>query len=201
LTGRVGDFAVCGPRAAVWDVGDRPHTFAVQGTAVQFVSIRPTYAGAHRIRIAADPEARLQVTLLRLTDNWPSMEVVASWSASARRDASASSSPGRLSLAVRSIDGKTLQIQSIAVEQNEAEFKRCEIFEGQTLASATMSAECANEATFDLPLSTIRPADANAIVKVLARDEHGRSIAGWAILERSLHDIVQVAEARDSGDL
>ena len=181
IRGRAGEFVLAGPRTAEWDVPGEPCRLRVRGTAARFVALRPTRGDQPRqIRIAAAGGARLQVTLVRLPDALPFVEVAAGWRGASRNEDSADAAAG-LTLSVQTSD-EDVSVEAIAVEQNDGEIKRCDCFN----AAALEKARCRDEATeaaasrFELPAATIKPAETRTTVKVVARDRRGRYVVGWA---------------------
>jgi hypothetical protein len=221
LGGALGPWGLAGPRPCQWDVDSGTLAVELKATSTAFVEMSASAKpGLRRIRLAGSPGTQLQVSLVRLAEDSPRIEVDASWS---RRSSGGKASPDQgvanvrsddfLRVSVRVTSGNGVTIEQIAAEQNSGEARiPCRV-SGESLKSAEVAsggpsraeANSASGATagnsagriFELPGDRWAGAECPVVVKVVAIDRHGRRSAGWAtVRERSREQVAAIAGAR-----
>lgn len=75
LHGVLGGRLLCGPRQEALALSGESRAFEIAGTAAGFVLLHSPRSAVTRISVASDPQAALQVTLIRLPRSCPRLEV------------------------------------------------------------------------------------------------------------------------------
>ena len=220
LGGALGSWGLAGPQMRLWDVDSGALALELKGTSTAFVELTAAKPGVHRIRLAGTPGTQLQVSLVRLADDWPRIEVQANWS---RRSSAGSAAAVQgvksthggdvLSISVRATGGDGVTIEQIAAEQNSGDARVSCRVSGAELRSAEVAARGPSPADsqsdratsvgesicrgFELPGERLASAACPVVVKVVAVDRQGRRAAGWAtVREGSREQLAAVAAAR-----
>ena len=85
LYGCLGDWGLAGPRRLVWDVDRGPQHVALKGTTAAYLELCATgSAGTRRIRLKGSVGSQMQISVVRLPDASPQIEVEAAWSSGPR---------------------------------------------------------------------------------------------------------------------
>jgi hypothetical protein len=221
LYGSLGPWGLAGPRTRQWDIDSGPLTIELKGTSAAFVELSASHAtGGRRIHLAGTRGAQLQISLVRLLDDSPRIEVEAAWSPRTSAPQGPilpadGGAPGNdiLRTVVRVVRGEGVTIEQIAAEQNVGEhrtpirvcgdsLKPIEVTAGRLPRDAPVTAqECEVEArrgrVFELPGVEFSGAQCPVIVKVVAVDHRGRRAAGWAtVRERAPQQVAALAATR-----
>ena len=120
---------VCaGPRRLVWDVDHGPQHVALKGTTAAYVELCATgSAGTRRLRLKGSVGSKMQISVVRLPDASPQIEVEAAWSSGPRtsptqriavQPTNRPEACACLHAIVRIARGEDLTIEQIAIEQN-----------------------------------------------------------------------------------
>jgi hypothetical protein len=194
LRGRAGKYGLAGPRPVVWDVDGAPCVSRVKGTAALFVELdAPPGGGARRIRIVSERGTDLQATLVCLPDAPHRLDVCGRWIEGDLTHGSGRGGPSPLlGVWVRTAGGAAVEIECVSCEQSEGETRRCDFFGHAALEAhfrgapngPPPNADSQCPSCYNLPLSSVVPAESGAIVKVVARDANGRRTTGWADIGR-----------------
>jgi len=213
LYGPLGDWGLAGPRRAVWDVDHGPQHVSLKGTAAAYVELCATEsAGKRRIRLKGSVGSQMQISVVRLSDVSPQIEVEAAWSPGSRTSANqeigvqTTKRPQAcdcLHATVRMVRGEDLTIEQVAIEQNADQTHSSDCFVMGPLAKFECPAgnggldENASGArhdesrpshgartlrTFEFPAARLTAADTSVVVKVVAADRLGRRTTGRTIV-------------------
>jgi hypothetical protein len=213
LYGSLGDWGLAGPRRAVWDVDHGPQHVSLKGTAAAYLELCATgSAGKRRIRLKGSVGSQMQISVVRLSDASPQIEVEAAWSPGSRTSPTQrigvqttkwQEAGDCLRAIVRIARGEDLKIEQIAIEQNADQTHASDCFITGSLAKFECPSgnggldENASGAkhdvsrpshgartlrTFDFPAARLTAADTPVVVKVVAADRQGRRTTGWAIV-------------------
>ncbi|MEX2288584.1 MAG: hypothetical protein WD648_15915 [Planctomycetaceae bacterium] len=209
LCGTLSDWVLAGPRTHHWSIDNAGQELTVHGTAPAFLELTTNgRAGIRRIAVRGDYGSRLQVSLLRLDDDWPRLFAQAKWIdsdgssnagavvlASAEQSAHAPSdakAPGnhRLIVHVMADNEHGCDVEAIACERNFGETRESACFSGETLQllrqPTALPIDPRHSAVFELPippLSDVSDGQARHLcVKVVSRDADGRRTTAWLTL-------------------
>jgi hypothetical protein len=217
LHGALGSWGLAGPRFQKWDLDCGPLKLELKGTSAAFVEISASHKpGARRIHLNGTRGMRLEVSLVRIPEDAPRIDVDGAWSQPSR--GSAEGSPGEtlaggtLHTVVRVDGGDDVVIRQISAEQNADESRVSACFSGASLKSLevptgpTVSAalEPASAAAmprcrvFDLPGTQFTNGNCPVVIKVVAVDRHGRRTSGWATVPQRTAPRVAALTARKS---
>lgn len=119
LCGRLTEWGLAGPRCQSYDVDQLDHTLGLKGTSVAFVELNSA-AGSFEVSVVAQPGASLIVSVMRLPEESPQVELDVKW------QCGFDELPNRTSeilldvkIAVRN-SATRFETELIACEQNEA---------------------------------------------------------------------------------
>jgi len=196
LHGSLGDWGLAGPRRRIWDVDSGPQHIELRGTSAAYLEVFASGpAGPRRLSLGGSLGSEMQISLVRLEDDSPRIEVAAAWSdARESRQASDRQAAGdQLHTIVRFANGEDLAIEEISAEQNSDETHTSVCYAGAALGKLEIiggpaSAESASSRTgdrshgFDVPLGRVSAGDVPIIVKAVAIDRQGRRASGWAVV-------------------
>ena len=192
LRGRLANWGLAGPRTVSWDVDQGEQTLHLKGTSTAFLELHASKAaGARRIRISADYGTQLQISVVKLPEDWPRIRIETEWihpTASKLLNGSTAEPAHRL-LQVR-VEGHAesdLQVELIACERNHRETRQSFCFHGEDLICRQLP----NLATdtrgvggpFELPISPAPRNDGGLIVKVVVQDAQGRRATAWKTVD------------------
>lgn len=167
------------PRITRWNAAQEL-TLTIASTAAAFVELPPTPEGqpARRIEIAADPSARIQITVVRVPSASRTLDVSARWSLP--RFASTAESSERpetlLNLATDARSGET--IDSVTLQrftQTEMQTLRFD----QPDLSRHLARSAARSTRLPLGRSATPEPDHPWLLRVESRDAQGRRRTGW----------------------
>jgi hypothetical protein len=216
LYGPLGPWGLAGPRPRKWDVDSEPLRVDLKGTSAAFVELSASgKAGARRVHLAGTRGMQLQVSLVRLLDDSPQIQVDASWARQTSAPepmlpaASPPASGNLLETTVRVVRGEDLTIEQIAAEQNVAEdrtsFSACgnsiKSLEVAARRPSTIKAEPVSGLTnepprcrfFELPGESFSNPASPVTIKVVAVDRRGRRAVGWATVRERVAPQVAAA--------
>jgi hypothetical protein len=221
LYGALGPWGLAGPRPRNWDLDSGPLTVELKGTSAAFVELSASgKPGVRRVHLTGTRGARLQVSLVRLCDDSPQIEVGAAWPhqisvAQGPTGPGASQATARsiLQITVRIARGEDLAIEQIAAEQNVGEARVPLCFSGDSLKSLEVTArrppgaqgdstagfpsERPHCRVFELPGERFSNRASPVIIKVVAVDRRGRRTAGWATVnERAPLQVAAITAPR-----
>jgi hypothetical protein len=212
LYGPLGEWGLAGPRRQSWDVDQGPLRLTVKGTSAAYIEFFATgVLGARRIRLNGSAGSKLQISVVRLEDNRPQIEVQAAWapnpgpalSGTPVEATGSMRSDKWLHAAVRVTRGDALTIQEIAVEKNTAQTHTSICFANNSLNEIECRVPMANApgirpgtsenrstrpdgermlGTYDLPAARFAADNLPVMVKVVAVDRQGRRTSAFAIV-------------------
>lgn len=201
LYGSLGEWGLAGPQRQIWNVDAGPQHVELRGTSARYVELFAAgHPGPRRLSLQASRGSQLQVSVVRLADDSPRIEVEAAWSynsagqhAVSKQAAAVQPAGDRLHTLVRFVGGKDLTITQIAAEQNSAETHTSICFTNAELAALECAPRTKNAETaksplgetcraFDLPTGRFSAGDLPIIVKVVATDRRGRRTSAWSIV-------------------
>jgi hypothetical protein len=166
----VGNWALAGPRPVVWNLAAPLHSIPLTGTSTTFIELRSTgKIETRRIHIRAEPSCRLQVSLHRLPDSWPRLEM----------DVKRSTNDDVRTLDV-TLTGKTQQ--PIEVEAVTWEVNVDQVWRSETVRVSENAFHVRLNIPRDVPLS------ASILLKAVARDARGRRVSVWATVRPTGND-------------
>jgi hypothetical protein len=186
LHGVLCGWGLAGPRRELWDAAGDGRLLILKGTTTSFVEVRASRAGARSLRLTATPGARLQVTLIPLPAEAPQLNLDAEWCA-ATGGMRSDRAPATLRL-IPSANTRDMQIEWVACEQHDGEARKTVRWSAdklpiRTLATGSRRRELGTlrsaESSFELTLPPGLEPDVPLIVKIAARDAHGRRTAAW----------------------
>jgi hypothetical protein len=214
----LGPWGLAGPRQRKWQIDSGPMNAELKGTSAAFVELSASAKeGLRRIRLVGTRGIQLQVSVVRLSDDWPRIEVEAAWShRTSAGDGSAlrTAGGGGDDLLRAVVHGPAdLAIEQIAAEQNAGEDHVPLCFSGDLVRSievpddrrsdaATMSGQGSGgwaplTRVFELPGKQFSSAACPVIVKVVVVDRQGRRAAGWATVpEPPPQQVAAITRAR-----
>jgi hypothetical protein len=213
LYGSLGDWGLAGPRRQVWDVDQGPQHVSVKGTAASYLELCATgSAGTRRLRLKGSVGSKMQISVVRLPDVSPQIEIEAAWSPGPHTSPSQrigvqttkrQEACDCLHAIVRIARGDDLTIERIAIEQNADQTHSSNCFATDSLAKfectpgnrdldenasgaqhdvSRQSQEARTLRAFDFPAARLTAPDTPVVVKVVAADRQGRRTTGWAIV-------------------
>jgi hypothetical protein len=201
LYGSLGEWGLAGPQRQIWNVDAGPQHVELRGTSARYVELFAAgHPGPRRLSLQASRGSQLQVSVVRLADDSPRIEVEAAWSESSagqravsKQAAAVQPAGDRLHTLIRVVGGKDLTIRQIAAEQNSAETHTSICFANAELAALecaprTKTGKAAQSQlgetyrAFDLPTGRFSAGDLPIIVKVVAADRQGRRTSAWSIV-------------------
>jgi hypothetical protein len=202
LYGELGAWGLAGPRPRKWPINSGPMTVELKGTSAAFVELSASgKTGLRRIHLAGTRGVQLQVSVVRLSDDLPQIEVEASWS---RRTSAGKGSVLSVPAAGHGDDilrtvvrvPADVSIEQISAEQNAGDdhatlclagdsVKTIEVNENRRSDAPTTSEQGSGGGAplariFELPGSQFGIAACPVIVKVVVVDRQGRRATGWA---------------------
>ena len=213
LYGCLGDWGLAGPRRLVWDVDHGPQHVVLKGTTAAYVKLCATgSAGTRRLRLKGSVGSKMQISVVRLPDASPQIEVEAAWSSGPRtsptqriavQPTDRPEACACLHAIVRIARGEDLTIEQIAIEQNADQTHSSNCFATGSLAE--FECPCGDRGldenasgaehdvsrrppgvrtlrSFDFPAARLMAADTPVVVKVVAADRQGRRTSGWAMV-------------------
>jgi hypothetical protein len=179
LRSSVGSWRLAGPRPVVWNLAAPLRSIPLTGTSTAFIELRSTgKSETRRIHIRAEPGCRLQVSLHRLPDSWPRLEM----------DVKRSTNND-----VRTLD---VTLTSKTQQPMEVEAVTWEVNADQVWRSETVRV---SENAFHVRLNIPRdvPLSAPLLLKAVARDRRGRRVSVWATVRPTGNDEGIAALAAD----
>jgi hypothetical protein len=205
LYGSLGEWGVAGPRRQPWNVDSGRKQIELKGTSATYLELSAKQSpGPRRLCLKSSPGARMQVSLVRLQENLPQIELEVAWSsipnvktAADKKLASWSANQpaggDRLHTTVRLIDGQDPTIEQIAIEQNSAETHAAICYSSASLAQFESGQRAqtgkpmrsVSSRFFDLPTTRLSARDVPIVVKVVAVDRRGIRTSAWAIVNRN----------------
>ena len=196
LRGRLSNWALAGPRPVVWDIDSGNQSLSLRGTSTAFVEVHANRSvGPARIRLRADYGTRLQVSVIKIAGDWPTLSARAEWVNPSEAVGGTSVSRGTqeiIRVHVAGTAAENLVVEQIGCERHQGQFWQSVCFAGanlierkiEVLAVASPADNGAGiSECYQLPLSSKHPADTDILVKVVARDARGRRVTAWANLE------------------
>ena len=128
LYGNLGEWGLAGPMRQIWKIDASPKHIELRGTSAYYIEISGAVPpGPRRLCLHGPPGSQLQVSVVRLEEDAPRIEVEAAWlskssTAHAVPEQTATVQPtcDRLHAIVR-YGSENLSIEQIAAEQNMAE--------------------------------------------------------------------------------
>lgn len=193
LHGSLGAWGLAGPRRQHWDIDSGSRKISLRGTSALYLELAAAgSSGPRELWLQGSPGSALQVSVIRLEDDAPRIEVEAALADSCNADAVTNGphavTNGRaagpcLHTLVRFPQSDDLKIERISAEQNSAEihasicFPRAALCEREVRPRPTSA--LAFQA-FDLPAASLSARDVPIVVKVLARDRRGQRAVAWA---------------------
>jgi hypothetical protein len=215
LYGALGPWSLAGPRPRTWEIGRGPMTIDLKGTSAAFVEVlAPPKPGCRRIHLAGTQGMQLQVSLVRPYDDSHQLHVDAAWLRRATADSSgvgetAAGNDERIRIAVHWRPEANASIERIAAEQNIGEERVPLCFSGNSVKSIEVAVDRAASTcsvprfvsepicrVFELPAAQFSQLACPVIVKVVARDCHGRRIVGWASITERAQQVAAIAQPR-----
>ncbi|HEV8000445.1 MAG TPA: hypothetical protein VGP63_11225 [Planctomycetaceae bacterium] len=220
LYGPVGRWGLAGPRPKSWDIDSASLTVELKGTSAAFVEMSASRAfGVRRIHLNGTRGMQLQVSLVRVLDDSPQIEIDGAWS---RRTsphgpitlaASRADTDNVLKVTVRASRGEDLVIEQISLEQNVGENRVSVCLRGDSIRPveitsprpSTAKAESLSEPAlgplrdreFELPSDQFSDPTCPVTIKVVAIDRQGRRSAGWGtVRERGPQQVAAVTPIR-----
>lgn len=177
LRGSVGDWKLAGPRPVIWEQSEEHRSVSLAGTSTVFLELRSTgRSETRRIHIRAEPGCRLQVSLLRLPDAWPRLEM----------DVKRSTHAGghTLDVTLSSKTDRPIEIESVSWEVNADQVWQTETIAAADIRSITPTSR-ARGSIFHARLNIPRdvPSSATCLLKAVARDRRGRRVSVWATID------------------
>jgi hypothetical protein len=221
LCGALGPWGLAGPRPQHWDLDSGPQRFELKGTSAAFVELSASRKlGVRRLHLAGTRGLHLQVSLVRIPDDAPQIEVEAAWahrtsatSTPVPNSTTAGTADHVLRAAVRIVRGEGVTIEQIAAERNAGESRSSVCFCGEALKSVEVATNCpldpnplsggelppesARCRVFELAGEQFSNAKLPLILKVIAVDRRGRRVSGWATVgERAPQQVAAVIAIR-----
>jgi len=220
LYGPLGRWGLAGPRLRNWDVDSGAITVQLKGTSTAFIELSASRKpNLRRLHFSGARGTQLQISLVRLSDDSPQIDIEASWSqrtSIAQGVTGSAATPAAvgnvLQTTVRARSGQDLTIEQIAAEQNAGEDRAPLCFRSVLIKSIEVSVRPAGPKTestatvpsapqccrvFELPAKEFSDATCPVVVKVVAVDSRGRRAVGWAtVRERSPQQVAALAAAR-----
>ncbi|HEV8068226.1 MAG TPA: hypothetical protein VGP76_10840 [Planctomycetaceae bacterium] len=210
----LGPWGLAGPRQRKWQIDSGPVNIELKGTSAAFVELSASGKdGLRRIHLAGTRGIQLQVSVVRLSDDSPRIEVEAAWShqtSTVLRRSSEQSGDDLLRAVVRV--PADLAIEQISAEQNALENHVPLCFPGDSVKSIEVTDERRSAPTlsvqgsrgdsplarvFELPGKQFSSIACPVIVKVVAVDRQGRRAAGWATVSgRPPQQVAAITRAR-----
>jgi hypothetical protein len=215
----LGPWGLAGPRQRKWQIDSGPMNVELKGTSAAFVELSASgNDGLRRIHLVGARGIQLQVSVVRLSDDSPRIEVEAAWShrtSASEGSVLRSSVEGGGEVLLRAVVRvpADLAIEQIAAEQNAGEdhvalcfsgdsVKSIELTDDRRSAAPTMSEQGSGGDTplarvFELSGKQFSSAACPVIVKVVAVDRQGRRAAGWATVpELPPQQVAAITRAR-----
>lgn len=176
-----------GPRPS-WVVPEgKADASLLAGTSSHFAVIEASPTGAVRVEVTAPRAAELQVTAICLPDDLPRVDVTA------RLESGPDGSP-RLRLDARERDGVPIILDRLSwgplipAPAPHASGSRRGVLDGLDLARAFGSATLAGRGALrsgPIVLAGGATTDEPLVIRLNGRDPRGRSVAAWAVVDRS----------------
>jgi hypothetical protein len=194
LRGRLAEWGLAGPRPNSWNVEQGDYTVRVRGTAPAFVEMHDsTAAGVRRIQIVAERGTKLQVSLVKLPDDWPQLSIDSSWTESCDLSNRETEAKGvrraALKVHVRMHCADHWRVDQIACEQNDGEKRETLVFAGEEIIGRrTIDGTIAKSGevrTFVLPIDHRFGREKALLLKVVACDRHGRRTCAWSTVGKT----------------
>jgi hypothetical protein len=196
LYGRLGEWGLAGPRKQIWDVDAGPQRVQLRGTSAVYLELFASGpAGPRRLSLGGPLGSELQISVVRLEDDAPRIDLAAAWSdlPVSRQPSGRPTAGDRLHTIVRFTNGDDLAIEQISVEQNSGETHTSVCYPGAALETLEVtcgpaSPKSARSQTeshchgFDIPAGRLAASDVPITVKVVAIDRQGRRASGWAVV-------------------
>jgi hypothetical protein len=176
----LGGRLLCGPRFREVALASDRQQFELTGTAAAYALLHTPGSPRSRLTVSASPQARLQVTLLRLPREYPRLRVSC--------EAAGERSAVRLRLTAH---GGDATVTGIAWERLVPEGKpRDTSYRPEVDARQAVQAWLGDpllrrgqaRTSRDLRLPGLRGDGGGYVIKVVCTDEAGRRVAGWAAL-------------------
>jgi hypothetical protein len=213
LYGSLGEWGLAGPRRQIWKIDTSPKHIELRGTSASYMEISGAEPpGPRRLCLQGPPGSQLQVSVVRLEDDAPRIDVEAAWlSKSSTSQAAPKQTPSvqppcdRLHAIVR-CGSENLSIEQIAAEQNTAEThtsicvssSAVRAIEGHCGIPVTESPgqrtrvvegsgmegpeQNATCRSFDLTVAGLSARGVPIVFKVVAADRLGHRTSAWAIV-------------------
>ena len=179
--GPLGQWGLAGPKFEHWDLADpiqRDRQLRLAPTSSQYFVVSASRAGARRLRVAADENVSLQLSIVRLPDTLPRLELEARPTAD-----------GGWQLAVHESSGTPVEVSHVAWETLVPD-RQAAGHKTQTMVRREELTELFDKrkipggghlvgrpVTFDeLPPGPLA-------VRVVARDRRGRRVTAWTTIE------------------
>jgi hypothetical protein len=221
LYGSLGPWGLAGPRQRHWDVDSGSLTLDLKGTSAAFIELSASRVpGARRIHLAGSPGTQLQVSLVRLRDEMPRIEIEAAWSHSTSARATLDHLPNTGATTddtVRVVAnvqcGADFVIEQISAEQNLGNSHASMLFAPESLKLVEVPTSMAGGTDsggtkgrsfsplqphrFELPADRLSALGCPVIVKVVGVDRNGRRATGWATVpERDPQQVTALSGTR-----
>lgn len=181
LRSQVSNWGLAGPRTETWNL-EKSRKIHVRGTSSAYLELEANEdVVARRLFIHGDYGTKLQVSLIAIPDDWPSLNVVADWSDASRERTSLAKDSRRL--IVSATADPAIQIERIACEWNYDEVRKPYCFMQDRLQQSWPGAFFSASRVFELEIPSNDEDGTEAeplIVKVVGRDARGRRATAWA---------------------
>jgi hypothetical protein len=205
IYGSLGSWGLAGPRRLPWIVDGESKQINLKGTSAAYLELSANQSpGPRRLCLKGSPGSKIQVSVVRLEEASPQIELEVAWSSIASGKTTAEKNPAGssadrqpaggdcLHTSVRFLGGQDLMIEQIALEQNSAETHASMCFLGTSLAQFECDQRAATARSmrpmasrfFDLPTTRLSACDVPIVVKVVAVDRRGIRTSAWAIVNR-----------------
>jgi len=208
LRGRLAEWGLAGPQPLRWNVEQGDYTVRVRGTAPAFVEMHAAAAaGVRRIQIVAERGTKLQVSLVKLPDDWPQLSIDSSWIEPSETSIRETETGGvlcrALNVRVRMHSADQWRVDRIACEQNDGETRETFVLEGEELNGRRKTdgtaAKSGEVRTFLLPIGHRFGTEKRLLLKVVACDQQGRRTCAWSTVGEADHPRGRL-EVADGGE-
>ncbi len=174
---RIGRWSLIGTKATAWNP-QVPQTFSLKGTTAKVFEIQTHAPGVYRLKVRSQGEPKLQVTVVRLSENDPQISAQANW------ETTESQLP-LLRAQIQSPRESNLKVVRVSVEcRQEAHRQSCcfEVNQIQFSQVSSQKNQTRVETLLTLP-GRIFPRRADSTsdwqLKILAQDAQGRLVSRW----------------------
>jgi hypothetical protein len=192
LHGPLQDRLLAGPRTEALPLAEGSIEFPLMGTSTQYLRVHSPGAPATRVRIEADPNAQLQVSVVRLPDSLARLTARAEYRPSGSPQTGAGDNSRTVHLAVTLENDTPVTLKYLAWERRqpgtnrEANRGACgEIWDSERIAQAFGTCRVPRRGeplAAELQLDAAAWAEHELVFKLVGIDGNGYAVSAWAIL-------------------